>query len=109
MQHHILNLPCISTCSKLLTCMMSFKQTDHMRSSTLVAFKCTCPPPPSTVRQSCQAVFKLATDQSSGVRREVCIAFCQLVAVHPELLQAHLPQLVEYMLASNQVRAVWLF
>jgi transportin-1 len=53
-------------------------------------------------------VFKLATDQSSGVRREVCIAFCQLVAVHPELLQAHLPQLVEYMLASNQVRAVWL-
>jgi hypothetical protein len=53
-------------------------------------------------------VFKLATDQSSGVRREVCIAFCQLVAVHPELLQAHLPQLVEYMLASNQVRAVCL-
>jgi transportin-1 len=51
-----------------------------------------------------QAVFKLATDESSGVRREVCIAFCQLVAVHPELLQAHLPQLVEYMLVSNQVR-----
>lgn len=51
-----------------------------------------------------QAVFKLATDQSSGVRREVCIAFCNLVSVHPELLQAHLPQLIEYMLVSNQVR-----
>lgn len=48
-------------------------------------------------------MFKLATDQSSGVRREVCIAFCNLVSVHPELLQAHLPQLIEYMLVSNQV------
>jgi hypothetical protein len=59
------------------------------------------PPPPPL--HSPQAVFKLATDQSSGVRREVCIAFCNLVSVHPELLQAHLPQLIEYMLVSNQV------
>lgn len=50
-----------------------------------------------------QAVFKLATDADPGVRREVCIGFCQLISTHPELLQAQLPQLVEYMLASNQV------
>ncbi|WIA22073.1 hypothetical protein OEZ85_004416 [Tetradesmus obliquus] len=52
--------------------------------------------------QYTEAVFKLATDESPGVRREVCIGFCQLIAVHPELLQAQLPQLVEYMLVSNQ-------
>jgi hypothetical protein len=51
-----------------------------------------------------QAVFKLATDENPGVRREVCIGFCQLISVHPELLQAQLPQLIEYMLVSNQVR-----
>jgi hypothetical protein len=50
-----------------------------------------------------QAVFKLATDASSAVRREICIAFCLLIGSHPELLQDQLPQLIEYMLASNQV------
>jgi hypothetical protein len=54
-----------------------------------------------------QAVFKLATDESPGVRREVCIGFCQLISVHPELLQAQLPQLIEYMLVSNQVRNLY--
>jgi hypothetical protein len=48
-------------------------------------------------------VFKLATDAAPGVRREVCIAFCQLTAARPDLLEASLPQLIEYMLASNQV------
>ncbi|KAF6260222.1 ARM repeat-containing protein [Scenedesmus sp. NREL 46B-D3] len=52
--------------------------------------------------QYTEAVFKLATDESPGVRREVCIGFCQLIAVHPELLQPQLPQLIEYMLVSNQ-------
>eukprot|EP00879_Flechtneria_rotunda_P017533 GHRR01018382.1.p1 GENE.GHRR01018382.1~~GHRR01018382.1.p1 ORF type:complete len:732 (+),score=218.13 GHRR01018382.1:287-2482(+) len=52
--------------------------------------------------QYTEAVFKLATAESPGVRREVCIAFCQLVTVHPELLEAHLPQLIEYMIISNQ-------
>lgn len=47
-------------------------------------------------------MFKLATDDSPGVRREVCIGFCQLISTHPELLEAQLPQLIEYMLVSNQ-------
>ncbi len=50
-------------------------------------------------------MFKLATDESPGVRREVCIGFCQLISTHPELLEHQLPQLIEYMLVSNQVRA----
>ncbi|KAF8063844.1 TRN1 [Scenedesmus sp. PABB004] len=52
--------------------------------------------------QYTEAVFKLASDESAGVRREVCIAFCHLIATHPELLADQLPQLIEYMLAGNQ-------
>lgn len=50
-----------------------------------------------------QGLFALANDDDARVRKEVCIGLVQLLNIQPDVLQPFLYQVIEYMLASNEV------
>ena len=49
-----------------------------------------------------RGLFALAHDAAPGVRRDVCAGLVQALVLAPERLQGSLPDLIEYMLGSNQ-------
>ncbi|XAR72677.1 hypothetical protein NMG60_11019397 [Bertholletia excelsa] len=49
-----------------------------------------------------QGLFILANDPVAEVRKLVCAAFVQLIEVHPSFLEAHLRNVIEYMLQVNK-------
>ncbi|GLT86057.1 hypothetical protein SLE2022_042200 [Rubroshorea leprosula] len=49
-----------------------------------------------------QGLFVLANDPAAEVRKLVCGAFVQLIEVHPDFLQPHLKNVIEYILQVNE-------
>lgn len=52
-----------------------------------------------------QGLFALAHDSSTEVRKAVCTGLVQMLSLEPDRLQPHMHDIIEYMLASTQVRA----
>ena len=70
----------------------------------------SCGRPPSPALACCrflQGLFHLALDSSTSVRKAVCQGLVAMLMAVPERLVASMPDLIEYMLKSTQVRLAW--
>lgn len=54
-----------------------------------------------------QGLFSLAYDDSPAVKRAVCAGLVQLLALAPDRLEAHMVDVMEYMLKATQVRGAY--
>lgn len=61
--------------------------------------------PACPARSFLQGLFTLAVDPSPAVRKAVCMGLVAMLIAVPERLQPSMPDLIEYMLKSTQVRA----
>jgi len=77
-----------------------------VRANALTAINCFFARRPqamlNNIDELLQSLFRLATDVSNDVRRQVCRAFVQLVETRPDKLQPHLSGLVDYILSQQQ-------